>query len=324
MARHCQWLIALWDGQYNERRAGTGWVVRHFREGSASTDDLLLPDACPVEQILTRRATQPGAIPAEDVGQTRILGATPRHRLTHQGMAPVPEASSAQASDAQVPLRWRLVWQRIDEFNRLAKPFLQSDRAGPAFAKFMNPTPANATDEVMRAQQALHRKVAGAASPAAVAAAWLQVVADHIATSAFMDTATLRPERRASLVENEGALRFEAITGATYASRRFSLCAHHLSLPRPPVAHSSCRLGAIPIATVRWEQGRTRAWLGFYTDPNFGHQARVGFDQTFTLAPAALSTEMPLGPRLRGHCWLLRHASSPCGSSVSSDSITTF
>jgi hypothetical protein len=74
---------------------------------------------------------------------------------------------------------------------------------------------------------------------------------------------------------------------------------------------ASCRLGAIPIAmarwariciqrggypglplvplvNLRWEQGRTRAWSGFYTDPNLGHQARVGFDQTFTLAPAAL------------------------------------
>jgi hypothetical protein len=39
---------------------------------------------------------------------------------------------------------------------------------------------------------------------------------------------------------------------------------------------------------LRWEQGRTHAWLGYYTDPSFGHQTRAGFDHTFVLAPAAL------------------------------------
>lgn len=39
---------------------------------------------------------------------------------------------------------------------------------------------------------------------------------------------------------------------------------------------------------LRWEQGRTRAWLGYYTDPTFGHQTRAGFDHTLEIAPAAL------------------------------------
>lgn len=36
---------------------------------------------------------------------------------------------------------------------------------------------------------------------------------------------------------------------------------------------------------LRWENGRTRAWLGHYADPSFGHQTRAGIDHTFEPAP---------------------------------------
>ena len=39
---------------------------------------------------------------------------------------------------------------------------------------------------------------------------------------------------------------------------------------------------------LRWESGRTRAWLGHYTDPSFGNQTRVGIDHTVKLAPSLL------------------------------------
>lgn len=44
---------------------------------------------------------------------------------------------------------------------------------------------------------------------------------------------------------------------------------------------------------LRWERGRTRAWLGHYTDPSFGPQTRVGMDHTFELAPK-LQVQMSL------------------------------
>lgn len=39
---------------------------------------------------------------------------------------------------------------------------------------------------------------------------------------------------------------------------------------------------------LRWEHGTTRAWIGHYGDPTFGHQTRAGIEHTFTLTPIAL------------------------------------
>lgn len=39
---------------------------------------------------------------------------------------------------------------------------------------------------------------------------------------------------------------------------------------------------------LRWEHGTTRAWLGHYGDPTFGHQTRAGIEHTFTLTPILL------------------------------------
>ena len=49
-----QWLIALWDGQDNDKRGGTASVVRLFREGIKQARPVL-PDTGPVAHIMTRR-----------------------------------------------------------------------------------------------------------------------------------------------------------------------------------------------------------------------------------------------------------------------------
>ena len=66
-------LLALWDGDKQEKTGGTSQVVRYFLQGvSGKSEDkttaLNLPSYRPVEHILTRRLSQPNAIGNEQIG----------------------------------------------------------------------------------------------------------------------------------------------------------------------------------------------------------------------------------------------------------------
>lgn len=185
MAGHAQCLLAIWDGQYNDRRAGTGWVVKRFREGENAVDDLLLPDTAPVEQICARRASSPDAMPADAIGKSRFWGAIPRHRLNMPAQAPATDtlAPADDRPSTGVPLRWALMWRRIDEFNRLARKFVQSGKAEQAFRQFIH-SGGSALSGKDASGDERERDVRDRAPPAALSAARLHCVADLIAGSA--------------------------------------------------------------------------------------------------------------------------------------------
>ncbi len=179
MARHAHWLVALWDGQHIDRRAGTNWVVRRFRQGSASAEDLLPPDAYPVEQICTRRRSSPDSLPAANVGESRIWGAiaalTPTEDLCDSVCAASLDSFGKPSSE--VPLRWALMWRRMDEFNRLARAWSSTDAAQAAVRDLLtrkSTEPGGTLESVPLSAQA---------------AAWMHCVADQLALDAQARTA---------------------------------------------------------------------------------------------------------------------------------------
>ena len=109
LARHSQVLIALWDGGPGKGSGGTAEVVKRFREGLAQ-ERLVVPDACPVFHVHTRRIASAGS--ASDMA----LGSV-------EHLAPRP----AGVPDAGEHARWKAALQRIDQFNRDAS---QATEAG--------------------------------------------------------------------------------------------------------------------------------------------------------------------------------------------------
>ena len=71
-------LLALWDGDKQEKTGGTSQVVRYFLQGNSGkpadkTSALNLPSYRPVEHILTRRLSQLNAISHEQIGAVETL-----------------------------------------------------------------------------------------------------------------------------------------------------------------------------------------------------------------------------------------------------------
>ncbi|MCA9118157.1 MAG: hypothetical protein KDA79_23960, partial [Planctomycetaceae bacterium] len=115
IARHSQYLIALWDGE-NTPRGGTARVVRWQREGKTApfAPNVGLLDEVesgPVCHILTPRS---GRNPPDGAMTRKIL---------------YPEGTAARPDERQAEREFRRVWQNLDRFNRDAAR-LQTHSAG--------------------------------------------------------------------------------------------------------------------------------------------------------------------------------------------------
>ena len=115
IARYAQCLVALWDGIALEKPGGTADVVRMYRTGIPAPrtmpDDIIsAPECGPVEHFLTRRNSNPVAIPADKVGTREFLPPTPSGQSTDTRTLALQERS-----------RWNKVLGCIDQFNLDAK-----------------------------------------------------------------------------------------------------------------------------------------------------------------------------------------------------------
>jgi hypothetical protein len=108
-------LLALWDGDKQEKTGGTSQVVRYFLQGVSGkpqdkTTALNLPSYRPVEHILTRRLSQLNAIGHEQIGALETLWPT----VTFN-------------DDAWLEKRWSLSLLSLGTFNQDMQQFGQTN-----------------------------------------------------------------------------------------------------------------------------------------------------------------------------------------------------
>ena len=109
-------LLALWDGDKQEKTGGTAQVVRYFLQGLTGKPQdkasvLNLPSYRPVEHILTRRLSQAMAISNEQLGSVEILW---------------PELALNEDA-AWLKTRWEKSLLSLGKFNRDMQQFSQDN-----------------------------------------------------------------------------------------------------------------------------------------------------------------------------------------------------
>lgn len=123
ISRYAQRLIALWDGIALEKPGGTADVVRMYRTGipapRSMPDDIISALECgPVEHFLTRRNSNPEAIPLNKIGKREFLPPTPSGQS-----ADMPTLAQQERS------RWDKVLGCIDRFNLDTKSLPAVDKS---------------------------------------------------------------------------------------------------------------------------------------------------------------------------------------------------
>ncbi len=130
IARHAQCLMALWDGIPSDKQGGTADVVNIYRTGVPSPrpmpDDIIsIPECGPVVHVLTRRSSDPDAIPVSKIGTQQFLPPTPA------GL------NSVTSSSAPEKHRWDKVFACIDRFNKDAATLPPSESGNPYTRQYL-------------------------------------------------------------------------------------------------------------------------------------------------------------------------------------------
>jgi len=134
IARYAQCLIALWDGVPIEKPGGTADVVRIYRTGVPALrpmlDDIISEPECgPVVHFLTRRSSNPDAIPIGEIGLRQFLPPVPSGRTSE--MAGMSELEQS---------RWDKVFSCMNRFNEDVASIPPFDNGHPYTTRYLMPS----------------------------------------------------------------------------------------------------------------------------------------------------------------------------------------